>query len=88
MNLLSHIKIYDILWALERVLEVDSIFFGRVPDRFCLYRSLILFTTRLLLRHQEERDRERRWLRGQLFTQVLEYDSDVDVPDLVDNIED
>ena len=88
MNLLGHIKIYDILWALERVLEVDSIFFGRVPDRFYIYCSLILFTTRLLLRYQEERDRERRWLRGQLFTQVLEYDSVDDVLDLIDNIED
>ena len=88
MNLLGHIKIYDILWVLERVLEVDSIFFGRVPDMFYLYCSHILFATRLLLRYQEERDRERRWLRGQLFTQVLEYDSDDDVPDLIDNIED
>ena len=87
MNLLSHIKIYDILWALERVLEVDSIFFGRVLKRLHFYRSLVLFATRLLLRYQEERDRERWWLRGQLFTQVLEYDSDEDVPDLVDNTE-
>ena len=87
MNLLSHIKTYDILWALERVFEVDSIFFDRVRNRFYLYRSLVLFATRLLLRYQEERDRERRWLRGRLFTQVLEYDSDKDVPDLVDNME-
>ena len=87
MNLLSHFKIHDILWALERVLEVDSIFFDRCPNRYYLYHSLILFATRLLLRYQEERERERRWLRGQLFTQVIEYDSDEDVPDLVDNTE-
>ena len=87
MNLLSHFKIYDILWALERVLEVDSIFFNRALNRYYLYCSLVLFVTRLLLRYQEERDRERRWLRGQLFTQVIEYDSDEDVPDLVDNTE-
>ena len=87
MNLLSHFKIYDILWALERVLEVDSFFFDRSPDRYYLYCRFILFATRLLLRYQEERERERHWLRGQLFTQVIEYDSDEDVPDLVDNME-
>ena len=82
MNLLHHFKEYNILWALERVLEVDFII-HKNKERHRLYQELTLLVVRYLLRCQEDRERERSRLEGN--SQLLASDSDEDVPDLIPN---
>ena len=82
MNLLHHFKEYNILWALERVLEVDFIIHKNI-ERHRLYQELTLLVVRYLLRCQEDRERERSRLEGN--SQLLASDSDEDVPDLIPN---
>ena len=85
MNLLHNIRVYDILWALERVIEIDSLLFNKDTKRHRLYRGLSLLVLRLLIRYQEERERERQLLGSYFNTQILVCDSDEEVPDLVPN---
>ena len=73
---------YNILWALERVLEVDFIIFKNTT-RHRLYRDLTLLVVRHLLNCQKDRERKRLVLESH--TQSLAYDSDEEVPDLVPN---
>ena len=80
MNLFHHTKVYNILWALERVLEVDFIIFKNTT-RHRLYCDLTLFVVRHLLNCQKDRERKRLVLESH--TQSLAYDSDEEVPDLV-----
>ena len=83
MNLLHHhFKEYSILWALERILEVDFII-NQNTTRHQLYRDLTLLVVRYLLRCQEVRDRERFVTESD--TSLLVSDSDEDIPDLVPN---
>ena len=82
MNLFHHTKVYNILWALERVLEVDFIIFKNTT-RHRLYRDLTLVVVRHLLNCQKDRERKRLVLESH--TQLLAYDSDEEVPDLVPN---
>ena len=48
MNIFRNKKVYDFLWALERVLEVDFIISNRNPDRYKTYRNLSLIVIKLL----------------------------------------
>ena len=82
MNLFHHFEEYNILWALERVLEVDFIIHRDIL-RHQLYHKLTLLVVRYLLRCQEDRERERSRLEGN--SQLLASDSDEDVPDLIPN---
>ena len=84
MNLFHHFEEYNILWALERVLEVDFIIHRDIV-RHRLYHELTLLVVRYLLRCQEDRERERSRLERN--SQLLAGDSDEDVPDLVPNVD-
>ena len=48
MNVFQNKKVCDLLWALERVLEVDFIISNRNQGRYKIYRNLSLVVIKLL----------------------------------------
>ena len=92
MNVFRNKKVYDLLWALERVLEVDFIISNRNQGRYKIYRNLLLVVIKLLnatLARQQQLEREKNILiipiTGE--SKQLDWDSDDDIPDLIDEID-
>ena len=92
MNVFQNKKVYDLLWALERVLEVDFIISNRNQGRYKVYRNLLLVVIKLLnatLARQQQLEREKYKLIIPIMgeSKQLDRDSDDDIPDLVDEID-
>ena len=92
MNVFRNKKICDLLWALERVLEVDFIISNRNQSRYKIYRNLSLVVIKLLnatLARQQQLERERYILIIPVMeeSKQLGWESDDDIPDLIDEID-
>ena len=92
MNVFRNQKVYDLLWALERVLEVDFIISNRNQGRYKIYRNLSLVVIKLLnatLARQQQLEREKYILIVPITgeSKQLDRDSDDDIPDLIDEID-
>ena len=92
MNVFQNKKVYDLLWALERVLEVDFIISNRNQGRYKIYRNLSLVVIKLLnatLARQQQLEREKYILIVPITgeSKQLDRDSDDDIPDLIDEID-
>ena len=92
MNVFRNKKVYDLLWALERVLEVDFIISNRNQGRYKIYRNLSLVVIKLLnatLARQQQLEREKYILIVPITgeSKQLDRDSDDDIPDLIDEID-
>ena len=92
MNVFRNKKVYDLLWALERVLEVDFIISNRNQGRYKIYRNLSLVVIKLLnatLARQQQLEREKYILIVPITgeSKQLDWDSDDDIPDLIDEID-
>ena len=92
MNVFRNKKFYDLLWALERVLEVDFIISNRNQGRYKIYRNLSLVVIKLLnatLARQQQLEREKYILIVPITEEgkQLGRDSDDDIPDLIDEID-
>ena len=92
MNIFRKQKVYDLLWALERVLEVDFIISNRNQGRYKIYRNLSLVVIKLLnatLARQQQLEREKYILIVPITeeSKQLDRDSDDDIPDLIDEID-
>ena len=92
MNVFRNKKIYNLLWALERVLEADFIISNRNQSRYKIYRTLSLVVIKLLnatLARQQQLGREKYILIVPITeeSKQLDRDSDDDVPDLIDDVE-
>ena len=92
MNVFRNQKVYDLLWALERVLEVDFIISNRNQGRYKIYRNLSLVVIKLLnatLARQQQLEREKYILIVPIMgeSKQLDRDSDDDIPDLIDEID-
>ena len=90
MNPFPYRRLYNILWALERILEVDYNLNLRNSDRYRLYQSLSLAIVKvvreLLFRHTEvvREGQERVIFLEQYIPEVIDTESDEDIPDLID----
>ena len=92
MNVFRNKKFYDLLWALERVLEVDFIISNRNQGRYKIYRNLSLIVIKLLnaaLANRQQLEREKYILIVPIMEEgkQLGWDSDDDIPDLIDEID-
>ena len=92
MNVFRNQKVYDLLWALERVLEVDFIISNRNQGRYKIYRNLSLVVIKLLnatLARQQQLEREKYILIVPITgeSKQLDRDSDDDILDLIDEID-
>ena len=92
MNVFRNKKVCDLLWALERVLEVDFIISNRNQGRYKIYRNLSLVVIKLLdatLARQQQLEREKYILIVAITeeSKQLGRDSDDDIPDLIDEID-
>ena len=92
MNVFRNKKICDLLWALERVLEVDFIISNRNQGRYKVYRNLSLVVIKLLnatlaRRQQLERERFKLIIPVTEGSRQLDWESDDDIPDLIDEID-
>ena len=92
MNVFRNQKVYDLLWALERVLEVDFIISNRNQGRYKIYRNLSLVVIKLLnatfaRRQQLEREKYILIIPITGESKQLDQDSDDDIPDLIDEID-
>ena len=92
MNVFRNKKVYDLLWALERVLEVDFIISNRNQGRYKIYQNLSLVVIKLLnatLARQQQLEREKYILIVPITgeSKQLDWDSDDDIPDLIDEID-
>ena len=92
MNVFRNQKVYDLLWALERVLEVDFIISNRNQGRYKIYRNLSLVVIKLLnatLARRQQLEREKYILIIPIMgeSKQLDRDSDDDIPDLIDEID-
>ena len=92
MNVLRNKKIGDLLWALERVLEVDFIISNRNPGRYKIYRNLSLVVIKLLnatLARQQQLERERFKFIIPVSEEIrqMAWELDDDTPDLIDEID-
>ena len=92
MNVFRNQKVYDLLLALERVLEVDFIISNRNQGRYKIYRNLSLVVIKLLnatLARRQQLEREKYILiipiTGE--SKQLDWDSDDDIPNLIDEID-
>ena len=91
MNVFQNKKFCDLLWALERVLEVDFIISNRNQGRYKIYQNLSLIVIKLLnvaLARQQQLGKEKYILIVPITEkgEPSDRDSDDDIPDLVDNI--
>ena len=91
MNVFRNKKVYDLLWALERVPEVDFIISNRNQGRYKIYRNLSLVVIKLLnatFARQQQLEREKYILIVPITgeSKQLDRDSDDDIPDLIDEI--
>jgi len=94
MNPFPYQRFYNILWALERILEVDYNFNLRDPERYQLYHSLSLAIVRLvktlilqhlgIIREGQERIVFFEPHIPEVNIGEISSDSDNDVPDLED----
>ena len=92
LNVFRNQKVYDLLWALERVLEVDFIISNRNQGRYKIYRNLSLVVIKLLnatLARQQQLESEKYILIVPIMgeSKQLDRDSDDDIPDLIDEID-
>ena len=92
MNVFRNKKVYDLLWALERVIEVDFIISNRNQGRYKIYGNLSLVVIKLLnatLARQQQLEREKYILIVPITeeSKQLGRDSDDDIPDLIDEID-
>ena len=92
MNVFWNKKFCDLLWALERVLEVDFIISNRNPGRYKIYRNLLLIVIKLLnaaLARWQQLGKEKYILIVPVTgkSEQLGQDSDDDIPDLIDDID-
>ena len=92
MNVFRNKKVYDLPWALERVLEVDFIISNRNKGRYKIYRNFSPVVIKLLnatLARQQQLEREKYILIVPITgeSKQLDQDSDDDIPDLIDEID-
>ena len=92
MNVFRNKKVCDLLWALERVLEVDFIISNRNQGRYKIYQNLSLVVIKLLnatLARRQQLERERYILIIPITekSKQLGRESDDDIPDLIDEID-
>ena len=92
MNVFRNKKFCDLLWALERVLEVDFIISNRNQGRYKIYRNISLIVIKLLnmaLARQQQLGKEKYILIVPITEkgEPSDRDSDDDIPDLVDNVD-
>ena len=90
MNVFRNKKFYDLLWALERVLEVDLIISNSNPGRYKIYCNLSLIVIKLLnatLARRQQLEKEKYILIVPVIggSEQSNQDSDDDIPDLIKN---